>query len=608
MDGSVLIYAAGNPDAYPLEYYDPQTESYRGVIPRLLEQFSACNPIYEIVYYSPGEKDQRDDLAQHLQVDLVSGYREGEPMPNCRTRITLFATAGESGEQAYLLGLTQAAPDGLGESLQSFFSSLSQETVSGLLLEAAADIPQPASDLSLAAGGLALGAAVLAAALALVIRRDRKRLREMSASRDLDPDTGLGNRSFLLRTYRKTVNDRNRALYHVVCFYVNADCLHGTVNSQELGEVFRYCAQIVREHCSHTDLLARISEHGLALVCAAGQTRRIESWLGAALTEIRSYPANCGKNFPVEAAACIYSLKQSDRELDGILFQAEQEARQALNTREGYLIFSDSVLQRFRLEQKLRDTLGRALADREFQLYIQFYVDAQTHAIVGGEALSRWNHPECGLLMPSVFVPLLEQDGLISKLDYRCLRNACDFLEELDRLGVRNFFLSCNFSRETFSHTDFPKQCEEILASYHFPRELLIFEMTESTAAAHLSHIRKNILALKEFGVRIALDDFGEGFTSFSDLQQYPVDGIKLDKRLIDNVHTKNGGAILRAMVQVGHELGVTILAEGVETPEQAAALREIHCDVIQGFHFYAPLPQGDALAKILPQFKSAQP
>ena len=167
----------------------------------------------------------------------------------------------------------------------------------------------------------------------------------------------------------------------------------------------------------------------------------------------------------------------------------------------------------------------------------------------------------------------MESEGLIHKLDYWCLESACAFLEELHSRGASTFFLSCNFSRDTFARSDFVQRCKAIIEGYRFPRELLILELTESVSVGQLSLIRSNMLALREYGVSIALDDFGEGFTSFSDLQEYPVDGIKLDKRLVDNVLTKNGSAILRGMIQVGHELGLTLLAEGVESLAQARAL-----------------------------------
>ena len=123
----------------------------------------------------------------------------------------------------------------------------------------------------------------------------------------------------------------------------------------------------------------------------------------------------------------------------------------------------------------------------------------------------------------------------------------------------------------------------------------MILERTESVSETHVTRIRENMAALKEFGVSIALDDFGVGFTSFVDLQEYAVDGVKLDKDLIDRLSTERGVSILRSMIQLGHELGITVLAEGVETDEQVRVLQDIHCDVIQGFRFYQPISAPEA-------------
>lgn len=265
-----------------------------------------------------------------------------------------------------------------------------------------------------------------------------------------------------------------------------------------------------------------------------------------------------------------------------------------------YLFCSQAMIQKSLQERQLQASIDQAFAQKEFQLYIQFYVDAQTLKVVGGEALSRWKHPQKGILLPSVFIPLLEREKMISRLDYYCLKEVCFFLESLLKAGVDTFFVSCNFSRETFAAADFAQKVQEILNGFTFPRELLILEITESVSVRNAAQIRQNVIALKKYGVRVALDDFGEGFTSFYDLQKYPIDGIKLDKGLVDHVTTPIGTAILKAMIQVGHELNMTILAEGVETDEQVRALQEIHCDVIQGFRFSHPLPQWEATEQII--------
>ncbi|NLA86344.1 MAG: EAL domain-containing protein, partial [Clostridiales bacterium] len=131
--------------------------------------------------------------------------------------------------------------------------------------------------------------------------------------------------------------------------------------------------------------------------------------------------------------------------------------------------------------------------------------------------------------------------------------------------------------------------------------------ITESAAVRNTAQISLNVLAMKELGVSIVLDDFGEGFSSFYDLQKYPLDALKLNKSLIDNILSATGKAILKGLIQVGHELGMTILAEGVETDEQVEALQALNCDVIQGFRFYYPLPAWDAKEKILETLNEQQ-
>lgn len=183
------------------------------------------------------------------------------------------------------------------------------------------------------------------------------------------------------------------------------------------------------------------------------------------------------------------------------------------------------------------------------------------------------------------------------------MEEACKFLESLLENKVESFFVSCNFSREIFSADNFASECKNIINKYNFPKELLIFEITESDYVKNIPQIQNNILELKKYSVSIALDDFGEGFTSFYDLQKYQIDGIKLDKGLIDNMFSISGNAILKAMVQVGHNLNMTILAEGVEAYEQAEALKAMGCDVIQGFHFFVPMPDWKAKDRILEEF-----
>ena len=141
-----------------------------------------------------------------------------------------------------------------------------------------------------------------------------------------------------------------------------------------------------------------------------------------------------------------------------------------------------------------------------------------------------------------------------------------------------------------------------MIQRYSFTRKLLILEVTESQQlnGDETAQMLGNIVAMREFGARVIFDDFGVGFSSFHDLQDCPMDGLKLDKELVDNMWTKTGRIILNALVDAGHQIGMTILAEGVETDEQIEALRRLHCDAFQGFRFSVPLPAEVAQKRIL--------
>lgn len=601
MEHNVVIYVAGNPDAYPLEYYDSQTESYQGVIPQLLEQFSQQSG-YEVRYYPTQGADQRAHLGQNRQVDILSGYTEGEELPSDGETLTLFRTEYQGEEISYYLSLTQAAPDALQGELEAFLEGVSQQEISGMLMSVSKP-PQQHTGFYWAIGCLAFALVALGCVLAWVVRHYRKKLKQSQQDLEINSITGLGNFDYLQKYYRQLVNDQNRILYSAVYFYVDAEGLRRLGTSLEQNEFLRYCAVVLQEHTGDNDILAQVSDHGFVVLKFSGTMEQIQNWIAPVFQRLHAYSQTYGTVLEVSVTAGIYSMKRQDRDLNEILFQASQGAYEALRNQQDFSICSQELLKKLDQEHQVQARIDQALERHEVELFIQFYVDVESRQIVGGEALSRWRHPEKGLLKPGAFVPMLERDGHIYKLDYYCLRECCAFLQQLVELGVEDFFISCNFSRDTFEAEDFASKCVEIMDEYRFPRELLIFELTESVLAHQLEQIRSNMQILKEYGVRIILDDFGEGFTSFADLQQYPVDGIKLDKGLVDNILTDNGIAILRAMVQVGHDLGITILAEGVEDDAQVQALRQIHCDVIQGYQFYLPMPRHEAEDKILEQF-----
>lgn len=607
-----VIYVAGNPDAYPIEYYDTESGTYQGVIPELLQQFAEQTG-YDIQYYSPGKSDQRAQLAENRQVDLISGCIGTETFRHKKGGEIVFLETMKDGEPVvYQILVSDVAPSTLGKELQTFLAKTTQETKTGLLIETAGQYSADRqtgmqSAIIVLSVSLALVLVFLISAIIAVVRKYRRRLASLEQVQETDEITGIGNMDYLIHCYHNFLNDKNRILYSMVYFYIDTERVERMESRDGLHMFLRHMAAVLQEYTTDSDILARVADGGFVLLRQTINMQEAEEWLVPVLERIHAFSEQRETVGAYHVSAGIYSLKIDDRDLNEILFNAAQSAQSAYHSGELFKLCTNEVLQAFMEEQKLQGQIERGLKNEEFQLYIQFYVDAATGRIVGGEALSRWDHPEKGLLSPGQFVPLMEKEKIIDQLDYYALNKACAFLEELQLIAMHDFFVSCNFSQETFSSDQFVKQCEEIIQKYQFDRGLLVFEITESAIIKNPDRISQNVKAVKQMGIRIVLDDFGDGFTSVFDIQDYPLYGLKLDKKLIDHVGTDSGDVILRAMIQVGQELGITIFAEGIESDTQASVLREMGCNVIQGFQFYYPLPEWEAVRKLVEQTTSKE-
>lgn len=601
MENKIMIYVAGNPEAYPLEYYDSSTDTYQGVIPQLFQEFSEQSE-YEIIYYQADGKDHRETCAQNKQVDILSGYVMGDKTPDGAVSQEVFCTIQNGQKISHNIYFTDTVPEKFISDWNEYITAVSQEKVTGMLIDTALHSKGTAkSYLTVYAMGFII--IILICFILLLVRKHRKKLNKLYQCLETDEITGLGNGDFFARKYDLLTNNKTKTLYHIVFFYIDIDRLYRMCNSREVDDFMGYCAEKIQDHVQGNEVLARVTDNGFAVLKFMGNTQNIEQWISAIFESIHAYTAERGRPFDLSVSVGVYAIRENDRNLKEMIYNAMECAQMARREQKKYLVCTEEIMCSVMRERYLQESMNQAFERKEFQLYLQFYVDANTFQIVGGEALSRWNHPQRGMIMPSVFVPLMENEKMISRLDYYCLERVCEFLENLSKKGIENFFISCNFSRETVSSADFVERSKKIIEKFLFPKELLIFEITESTAAKSVAQIRENIIEMKKYGVKIALDDFGEGFSSFYDIQQYSIDGVKLDKGLIDDVLTASGNAIVRAMVQAGHELGMTILAEGVETEEQVQALQKMNCDVIQGFRFFVPLPDWDAERRILENF-----
>lgn len=246
-------------------------------------------------------------------------------------------------------------------------------------------------------------------------------------------------------------------------------------------------------------------------------------------------------------------------------------------------------------ERELEAKIEKGLRDNQFECYLQPKVNIRTGKIVGAEALARWVLPDGTLAMPDKFIPIMERNGTITALDMLMLRQTCELQQRRKRAGKELLPLSVNLSRLHVLYPDSASKIHAIVQEYAVEPETIEFELTETLFIADFEDAKKLICNLREYGYRIALDDFGSGYCGLNIWQQLDFDEVKLDKVFLDEeceIHYRNQ-IILPKMIQIARELGVSIVCEGVETWEQVSYLKSVNCMVGQGYLFERPIPFG---------------
>jgi diguanylate cyclase (GGDEF)-like protein len=253
------------------------------------------------------------------------------------------------------------------------------------------------------------------------------------------------------------------------------------------------------------------------------------------------------------------------------------------------------LLRRLQLGSDLRG----ALAGDELRVAYQSLVDLQTGAWIGAEALSRWNHPELGVIPPLEFVEIAEQNRLIHALGQRSLELACRDATAIRSCGRPDFAISVNVSMRQLENVSLAGLVAETLRVSGLPPHALCLELTESVMADD-ARTGPALEGLRELGVQMSIDDFGTGYSSLARLRNLPVDELKIDRMFITNLPTDDAARhLVRGIVGLAHSLGLRVVAEGVETEAHAQILAELRCDRAQGYHYGRPMPLAELAERL---------
>ena len=420
-----------------------------------------------------------------------------------------------------------------------------------------------------------------------------------------DTLTGLANRYALEARLDQLVADARRHNRRLAVLFLDMDNFKGINDSMGHGvgdEFLRVTAHRLRSAVRENDIVARLGGDEFVVVLSdMGEPQHALS-TATKLLETLSQPVTlAGQELSPSTSIGICFYPQDGRDRGSLMQSADIAMYQAKQMGKGtYRCFDPAMMavatQRAAMERALKD----AVALKRFEVHYQPLVDCRTRAVLGCEALIRWQHPDGHWIAPLDFIPLAEELGLINQVGKLVLQLACSTLALWHREGFTHLGMSVNLSAVQLRNPLLPEQIAEILHINGLPAAALTLEITESVAMQDPQASIQRLEQIRALGVRLAMDDFGTGYSSLAYLKRLPLDILKLDRSFVQDLETNpNDAAICTASIGLAHHLGLIVVAEGVETEGQHAFLDRLGCDMCQGYLFSRPLPL-DALRQWL--------
>jgi diguanylate cyclase (GGDEF)-like protein len=419
-----------------------------------------------------------------------------------------------------------------------------------------------------------------------------------------DSLTELPNRALFVRQLKRVIAKNGRSDVHASSAVLLLDLDHFKAINESFGHRFgdlllMASAERIKSQLPLQASLARIGGDEFAVLLQnlteASQATRVAD---ALYNELAQPIEIDGKSITTSFSIGI-ALNQV-----GSADQAEtlmQDAHRAMSRaralgKEHYEIFDPGMraeaVKRFQLEAELR----QAIENREFMLYYQPIISLQTGQLAGFEALVRWQHPQQGFVSPGSFIPAAEETGLIVPMGSWILEEACLQMHTWHQQfsQAKALMVSVNLSAKQFNQTNLTEEVASILKKTGLDSQCLKLELTESAAMEDVNGTIEQLVKLKSLNLKLSLDDFGTGYSSLSYLHQLPTDTLKVDQSFVGRMEKEvnEDGEIVSTIISLGHQLGMDVIAEGIETADQLAGLRKLNCNYGQGYFFSKPLPK----------------
>lgn len=415
-----------------------------------------------------------------------------------------------------------------------------------------------------------------------------------------DPLTGLPNRIVAREHFDYVTGEASAGgnMVAVICFDIDRfKVINDSIGHAIGDQVLKILAGEFLSNLHDSNKVTRQGGDEFLLVSGNIENREQAAAIAQGIIRLVNQELNVeGHRLSISASLGIALYPDHGETLDDLLRNAENALYQAKkdggNT---YRFFTEDMSRDAMRKLEMQILLRAALANGELSVFYQPKIDLEHGKIVGAEALLRWNSPKLGAVSPAAFIPCAEETGLIHPIGEWVLNTVCSQIRTWREEGLGEIHVSVNLSAHQFLDKNLGRIVEHAIQNNGVSAQLIELEITESILMADINTAALVLRAFKEIGVTIALDDFGTGYSSLSYLKNLPIDTLKIDKSFVDEVHaSSNDAAIALTIIALSRNLGLSVVAEGVENHEQYAFLQENGCDLVQGFYISKPLCADD--------------
>lgn len=429
------------------------------------------------------------------------------------------------------------------------------------------------------------------------VRTQREHERSLTHLAHHDSLTGLPNRVLMRERLEQAMKTAQRQGQRVALLFIDIDRFkeindrHGHAQGDAL---LRHVAVRLQDVLRPGDTVARLGGDEFLIILPGIEERETIETLVQRVGDQFRHPVlvdHLEHRITASIGVAVYpddsqTVDDVQKHGDIALFEAKERGRAC------HVYFDAELNQRAERRSRLREALERAVDDGQFSLHYQPQLDAANGEVLAVEALLRWHSPEHGQVSPAEFIPLAEETGLIGEIGRFVLYQAMRDIQQLNQHHGLNLSVAVNISAHQMLGESISAFVKRIAASLNFPSRNLVLELTESVLIEEFDQVSAELHALRRMGVGIAIDDFGTGYSSLSYLNRLPVTELKIDRSFVRDIERDpDDHSLIASIIGLGRGQGVHLVAEGVESAEQARLLKELQCDVLQGFYFSRPLP-----------------